>query len=896
MLTDEATQFARRFFIRKRNLKVARCQTAIFPGKHPRARAEEFAESKEKRQRQRGDDGRAGAIKKVNNKIQHCGAGGVPGSRGRVDLPAACFNQYNVAVLSSSYSFSHPDFARSIARKFEQGRFLVIGGDLQELERQFAEAKREAVACSTGDLVSKLSQEGANARFETAVWFYSAGQSDDQPAAEALALCVDNIVLIPGPGADGAKRRLGLVQRFRRLGFVPDYGCDLTDLSSAALSLRNLRGKTAGDLVPAAEAAFARLNRQIAALRHALELRGSELQDAHDHIAALEEKLLKLKEYRRELKRLKEERRSLRSSAERRIGQVLLAPFRLPTRLAKRGWRRLNPKRQNRATTEYGTWFEKHRANARDLQRMREESRMFGSRPLISIITPVFDTPVQRLEEAIASVLAQAYENWELVLIDDGSTEPDLLRVLPELAGRDQRIVLASLEKNEGISAASNRGLALARGEWVTFLDHDDVLEPDALFQLVQLLQTQPDADLIYTDEDKLGDSGFEAPVFKPDWSPDFFLSYNYVGHLTAIRRDVAQKAGEFRSEFDSAQDYDLFFRVIELTNRIHHIPRVLYHWRRSEGSSAISVRQKPEQLDASRRAIENHLKRGGQPAHVAVDWRTHAFRVRRELSEPKRISIIITNHHGEETLERCVQSLTSETDYPDYEILIVKSDKSPPASAGFSRFPHRLLNFSGMASYSAAKNCAAKETNTPWLLFLDDRIEVIDPEWLTIMAEHIQRPEVGAVGARLLNPAGTVEHAGIVVGVNGTAQPAFRGFPAEHPGMNRQLQVTRNCSAVSSACMLTRRDVFERTGGFDENLSDALADVDLCFKIRRAAHLIVYTPFAKLYWHEPEPYKIGASSEAAMRQRWADVLEHDPYYNPNLSRERADFSLELSS
>src|SRR5262249_48528487 len=446
--------------------------------------------------------------------------------------------------------------------------------------------------------------------------------------------------------------------------------------------------------------------------------------------------------------------------------------------------------------------------------------------------------------------------NWELVLIDDGSTDSELLRVLPHVAGRDQRIALASLGGHAGISAASNRGFALASGEWVTFLDHDDVIEADALFQIVKLLQTCPDADLIYTDEDKLGEDGVEAPVFKPEWSPDFFLSYNYLGHLTAVRRDLLQKAGGFRSEFDSAQDYDLFFRAIELTDRIHHIPRVLYHWRRSESSSAISIRQKPEQLDASRRAIEDHLKRRGEPAHVAVDWRTHAFRVRRELSEEKKICIVIPNSDGEEAIERCVESLTTKTGYPNYEILIVRSDKSAGAPGFLSRFSHRLLNFSGAGNGSAAKNYAASQTDAQWLVFLDDSIEVIDAEWLTIMAEHVQRREGGAGGARLLSSSGTIEHAGIVLDVNGIARPTFRGFPAEHPGANRQLQVTRNCSAVSSACLLTRREVFQPVGGFDESLSGALADVDLCLKIRRAGYLIVYTPFAKLYSHEMEPEK----------------------------------------
>ena len=499
---------------------------------------------------------------------------------------------------------------------------------------------------------------------------------------------------------------------------------------------------------------------------------------------------------------------------------------------------------------------------------------------------------MQRLEEAIESVLTQAYENWELVLIDDGSSDADLLRALPVLAAHDRRIILKSLAKHEGISAAMNQGLALARGEWVAFLDHDDVIEPDAVFQIVKLLQTHPDADLIYSDEDKLGEDGFDAPLFKPDWSPDFFLSYNYVGHLTAVRRDIVQEAGGFRSQFDSAQDYDLFFRVIEQTRRIHHIPRVLYHWRRSENSSAISVRQKPEQLEASRLAIEDHLKRRGESAHVAVDWRTHAFCVRRGLLEPKKISVIVSTCHGLELLERYIEGLTSRTSYPNYEIVIVNDGEFHGASAFPSHFPHRTVRFSGEANDSAIKNFAVKQTNDPWILFLDERIEPIEPDWLTIMAEHVQRPEVGAVGGRLLNPNATIEQAGMVVGVKKIAQRAFHGFPAEHPGANRQLQVTRNCSAVSSACMLARREVFQQAGGFDESLQGVLADVDLCLKMRRAGYLIVYTPFAKLCWHQAPADQIDMNGEAIMRERWAGILRRDPYYNPNLSRERADFSL----
>ena len=801
-----------------------------------------------------------------------------------------------VVLSSSSYS-SSADFARIISRKFVHGRLLVIGANLQELERQFAEVRRDAVVLwSPGDLMMKPEESDTTARFEVGVWCYPSGENDDDRMVEALSHCAARIVLVPGPGADAARRRPRLVQRFERFGLLPDYECDLMELDPAAVFLRHQPSLGSGELTPKMETAFARLNRALSDLKQSLQIRGSELEGAQRHIAALEEKLLKLKEYRRELKLLKEQKQTLRKSPERRVGQILLAPYRLPEKLAKTVWRKLHRpargRRRSGASNEYQEWFERHRATAQDLAQMRRESHAFPSKPLISVITPVFDTPVQRLAEAIESVLAQAYENWELILIDDGSSDAELLRALPVLAARDRRIVLKSLGKHEGISAASNQGLALAHGEWITFLDHDDVIEPDALFQIVKLVQTHPDADLIYSDEDKLGGDGFEAPLFKPDWSPDFLRSYNYLGHLTAVRRDIVQKAGGFRSQFDSAQDYDLFFRVIEQSRRIHHIPRILYHWRRSESSSAISVRQKPEQLEASRLAIEDHLKRRAEPARVTVDWRTHAFCIRRELSEPEKISVIIRSRRGLESLERCIESLTSRTSYPNYEIVIVQDNRFHGASDFSLRFPHHLLRYPGEPNDSATKNFAVNETNDPWILFLDESIEPIEPQWLTIMAEHVQRVEVGAVGARLVNRDGTIEQAGTVVGVNNIAQSAFRAFPAEHPGANRQLQVTRNCSAVSSACMLTRRDVFQQAGGFDENLRGTLADVDLCLKMRRGDYLIVYSPFAKLCWHEAPSGEIDVAGEATMRERWADVLRSDPYYNPNLSRERADFSL----
>jgi len=656
--------------------------------------------------------------------------------------------------------------------------------------------------------------------------------------------------------------------------------------------------KSTEEPVPEVESAFASLHVHLHKSERALEVRMSELEAAERHIAQLEGKLLKLKQYRSELKLLKEQKRALLRSPERKIGQVLLAPYRLPERLVKIIWKKLfrqSVRENTSGSSEYHKWLLHHRANARDLDRMRQEALGFAFQPLISIITPVFNTPSPWLRECVESVLSQTYKKWELILIDDHSTEADTLRSLTELAASDSRIILAKDENRRGISAASNRGLALARGDWVAFLDHDDLLEPDALFQNVKWIQDHPDADVIYSDEDKLTERGFDSPIFKPDWSPDYFLSCNYVCHFTLIRRELVKQVGGFRSKFDGAQDYDLFLRVIEQTNRIDHIPRVLYHWRRTLTSTADNVQCKPTMLEAGRVALEAHLERRQQPGHVAVDWRTYLYWVKRELTESKKISIIISACDRVDLLASCLDSLTSKTSYAPYEVVVVANNSgSEDGRACFSHFKHRLLHYNGPFNFSAINNFAVKQTNSPWVLFLNDHTEVFDGDWLTTMAEHVQRAEVGAVGPRLVYPDDTVQHAGIVVGVGGIAEHAFRGLPAEAPGVCRQLQATRNYSAVTGACLLTRRDVFDEVGGFDENLPVSFGDVDLCLKMRRAGYVIVYTPFAKLYYHRSAVrHQTAEPSEAnLMRERWPEVLERDPYYNPNLSRERADFSL----
>jgi GT2 family glycosyltransferase len=322
----------------------------------------------------------------------------------------------------------------------------------------------------------------------------------------------------------------------------------------------------------------------------------------------------------------------------------------------------------------------------------------------------------------------------------------------------------------------------------------------------------------------------------------------------------------------------------------------VLYHWRRSLGSTADNIRRKPGSLETGRRALEAHLERQREKGHVTVDWPTHAYCVKRQLKEAKKVSIIIPVRDQMELLVRCLDSLTSKTRYAPYEIVIVDNEStSAEAERLFSQFKHRLLRFEGPFNYSAMNNFAVEQTDAPWILFLNNDTEVIDSEWLTIMVEHVQRPEIGAVGPKLVYPDDTVQHAGIVIGVGGIAEHAFRGLPADAPGVCRQLQTTRNYSAVTGACLLTRRDVFSQVGGFDEErLPVTFSDVDLCLKMCRAGYRIIYTPFAKLYHHESATRRpaIEPRETEVMQARWADVLQHDPFYNPNLSRVRADFSL----
>jgi glycosyltransferase involved in cell wall biosynthesis len=573
-------------------------------------------------------------------------------------------------------------------------------------------------------------------------------------------------------------------------------------------------------------------------------MKGEELRAAEAHIARLEEELLRLKDVKHDLQVLREEHRRLRRSAEGRVAKILSAPFRLFRRR-----QRTDASEQD----EYGHWFARHRVFEDEAVKLREQSRTFSYRPLLSILMPTFNPNDEFLTGAIESVIAQAYENWELILVDDGSSDPRAHALLKNLGQRDARIQIGGQEHG-GISSALNTGLARARGDWIALLDHDDLLEPDALFRAIELMQNDREADVIYSDEDKIVDGKLAAPLLKPDWSPEFFRTHDYLGHFVVMRRDLAR--AEFRSEFDGAQDYDLLLRISEKTDRIRHIPRVLYHWRRTAESTAHNIRRKPGALEAGRRAIEQHLVRRQENARVTIDWETHLYRVRREIRSEK-ISIIING-----AAARDAERIRAKTNFPNFEIV-----------------------------------ANPKEATGEYMLFLDPDLEPLDENWLSAMGEQLSNPRIGAVGARIVSSDDAIESAGLILSPNGSVGSAFAGYPRNFRGANRQLQAVRNYSAVSASCLLTRREVLEKTasgnamGSLDFARDDRVCvGTEFCLNLREHGLRTLSIPYAEL--QRTSARENGSRMCLDLQKRWPEMFRRDPYYNPNLSSERADFSL----
>lgn len=529
-------------------------------------------------------------------------------------------------------------------------------------------------------------------------------------------------------------------------------------------------------------------------------------------------------------------------------------------------------------------------------------------RPLLSVVMPVYNVPAEYLRECLQSVFGQSYPLWELCICDDCSTEARTVQVLDEFRGTSPMLKMVRNAVNGGISDATNKAIHIATGEFVVFLDNDDVLEPTALEEVARAISSSPNLDVLYSDEIKIDAAGNQIDhYFKPDWSPEHLESVMYVLHLLVVRKRLLLELGGLRTEFTGAQDYDLMLRCSRATPRIHHIRKTLYRWRAIPGSAAAVVDAKPAALENGMRALADHAReKYGPLARVESGLLPGTFRLRRSLPFPPQVSLLILTGNtcldlpgkGEVSLvENLVASIRSRTDYPNYQIVVVDNSRLDPDQVrAFEADGVQVRNFesNGTFNYAAKANFAIKGATTDNIVLMNDDMEVIRPDWLTAMIELSTDPGIGAVGARLLHMDGTIQHVGTVLGVNGSVAHAYHSYPRDFVGYNGFTHLIRNYSAVSAACLATRRSVVAQVGWLDENLAIDFNDIDLCLKITAAGYRVAYTPYAELYHFEGVSARRTTQNPtevATFCKRWRSVIDDDPFYNPNLTRVALNYS-----
>lgn len=554
----------------------------------------------------------------------------------------------------------------------------------------------------------------------------------------------------------------------------------------------------------------------------------------------------------------------------------------------------------------YEAWLARHKVDKRTLRRQKHAA--FAQKPLISIVIPLYCTPLPYLKELLESVRRQSYENWQLCLAD-GSPDDKAKEFIEKHYGREKRIVYRKLEENGGISVNTNEAVALATGEYLMLCDHDDTLEPDALYEIVKAIN-DTGADVLYTDEDKVSMDGqhYFDPNFKPDFNLFRLRENNYICHIFVVKKSLTDETGLLRSEFDGAQDFDFILRCCEKAQKITHIPKVLYHWRCHMDSTAADPSSKAYAYEAGRKAVREHYQRLGIDAKVEMTERPGWYRSHVKVQGNPLISVIIPNKDHTDDLELCLFSMTRKSTYRNYEILIVENNSEKEGTFEYykklpDRYPKaRVLTWEKEFNYSAINNFAAKEAKGEYLLFLNNDVEILTPDWMEEMLQNCQQEDVAAVGAKLYYPDDTIQHAGVVLGLGGIAGHIMCRASREDPGYFGRMISVQEISAVTAACMMVKKSDFDAVGGLDETFQVAFNDIDLCMKFRAAGKKIIFTPYAELYHYESKSRGLEDTPEKQFRfdkevkrfqEKWAQQLEMgDPYYSPNLSVTEGDCSL----
>jgi len=535
------------------------------------------------------------------------------------------------------------------------------------------------------------------------------------------------------------------------------------------------------------------------------------------------------------------------------------------------------------------------------LTKLNAQLDRWGAQPLVSVVVPVHNTRPEWLSALVESIRAQFYPHWRLVLVDDASTRSETRDALVEVQ-TDPKIRVLRRETGGGISAATNTGIAEADGDYIAFVDHDDLLEPDALLQVVRAIE-HTDADVVYTDEDKIDEAGEQRfdPHYKPAWSPELLLAQNYISHLTVIRRELIDRVGGLNSEFDGSQDHDLLLRCTEQANEIVHVPMVLYHWRAAEGSTASGFGEKSYPWEAGRRVVEQALARREIAGISEKGDRPGTYRVKRAVSGSPMVSILIPFRDQPKLLEQCIRSILDKTEYEHYEIIGLDNQSAQPATLDVMRRLSdldsrvRFETFDEPFNFSAINNFGAELATGEHLLLLNNDTEVISPGWLGAMLAHSQREEVGAIGAKLLYPDNRIQHAGAILGIGGVAGHSHKFVANDANGYFSRPHLTQNVSAVTGACLMVKKVLYEELGGLEERyLSVAFNDIDFCIRLREIGLLNIYEPAAVLYHHESisrgyedseEKQKRFALEVGYMQFRHALTLAGtDAYFNPNFA------------